>query len=258
MARGKLSRFEQNKEAKNVIEPHKPLFANLKGKWRDTYFQNTHPIVLELACGRGEYTTGLAEIYPDKNFIGVDVKGDRLWKGSQVAIEKGLHNVAFLRIRIEELHIHFAENEVDEIWIIQPDPRPKERDARRRLTSPRFLHEYQKIIKQDATMRLKTDNDILFDYSLALLQSEVIKPIVKNLVFTHDLYQSPLAAEHHNIHTKYETEAITHGLKIKYLRFCFDKKAWQTEMYVRTREDEEEDNQRTEKFENYLKQMQGV
>jgi tRNA (guanine-N7-)-methyltransferase len=242
MARGKLSRFEQNIEAYNVLEPNKPLFATIKGKWNETYFKNNNPIILELACGRGEYTTGLAAIYPNKNFIGIDIKGDRLWKGSQIAIEKGLENVAFLRIKIEDLHSFFEQDEVDEIWIIQPDPRPRLRDARRRLTSPRFLNEYRQIIKQNAVIRLKTDSDILFDYSMELLQSEVMQPIVKNLTSTTDLYKSNLAEEHHNIHTKYELEAVGNGLTIKYLRFNFDKNSWKDGMYVRTIQEKNEED----------------
>ncbi len=231
MARSKMFRFGQNQQADNVLEPPKPILEHIKGKWRELYFKNQNPIVVEVACGRGEYTTGLAAVYPNKNFIGVDIKGDRLWKGSQAAIKNGLTNVAFLRTRIEELQNYFAENEVDEIWIIHPDPRPKLRDARRRLTSPRFLNEYRAIIRQNATIHLKTDSESLFDYSVELLQSEVFCPIVKNLVHTKDLYQSPLLAEHHDIHTRYELAAIKKGLTIKYLRFEFDKQAWTETMY---------------------------
>ncbi len=241
MARSKMFRFGQNQETDNVLEPPKPLFDTIKGNWHELYFKNRNPIVIELACGRGEYTTGLAAVYPNKNFIGIDIKGDRLWKGSQIAIEKGLTNVAFLRTHIQNLHDFFAENEVDEIWIIHPDPRPKPRDARRRLTSPRFLNEYRNIIKPNALIHLKTDSEILFDYSVELLQSELMNPIVKNLTFTKDLYNSPLLAEHYDIHTKYETLAIQRGLTINYLRFNFDKKAWQEFMYIKDLEVEFEE-----------------
>ncbi len=233
-----MSRFEQNQEADNVLEPPKPIFDTIKGQWHEVYFKNKNPIVVELACGRGEYTIGLATVYPDKNFIGIDIKGDRLWKGSQIAIKNKLSNVAFLRTRVEDLQAHFAENEVDEIWIIQPDPRPKMRDARRRLTSPRFLNEYRGIIKQNGLIRLKTDSEILFDYSIELFNNPLINPVVKNLTYTKDLENSPLLAEHHDIHTKYETEAVKKGLTIKYLRFNFDKEAWESKMYIKTKEDD--------------------
>ncbi|MFY7787654.1 MAG: tRNA (guanosine(46)-N7)-methyltransferase TrmB, partial [Thermoflexibacteraceae bacterium] len=188
MARNKTFRFEQNKVADNVIEPNKPLFDQIKGKWNELFFKNNNPIVLELACGRGEYTIGLAKNFPDKNFIGIDIKGDRLWKGSQKAIEENLTNVAFLRIHIEELENYFAVGEANEIWIIHPDPRPKKRDARRRLTSPRFLSIYKNILQNLGTLRLKTDSTILYEYSLEVFQSTLLQPIVKNLTYTADLY----------------------------------------------------------------------
>ena len=233
-----MFRFSQNQEADNVLEAPKPILNLIKGRWRELYFRNNNPIIVEVACGRGEYTTGLAAVYPDKNFIGIDIKGDRLWKGSQVALQKGLTNVAFLRTHIQNIQQFFAENEVDEIWIVHPDPRPKLRDARRRLTSPRFLNEYRGIIKDHARIRLKTDSDSLFEYSLELLKSELISPIVKELDYTTDLYTSPLLAEHHGIHTKYETLAVKKGLTIKYLQFTFDKQAWNTAMYVKDTEDD--------------------
>lgn len=231
MARNKTFRFEQNKTADNVIEPNKPLFEHIKGKWQELFFKNNNPIVLELACGRGEYTVGLAKNFPDKNFIGIDIKGDRLWKGSQKAIEEKLTNVGFLRIHIEELENYFAVGEASEIWIIHPDPRPKKRDARRRLTSPRFLSIYKNILHNLGTLRLKTDSTILFDYSLELFQSPLLQPIVKDLTYTHDLYHSPLLEEHCGIQTKYEKLGVAKGDTIKYLRFQLEVNSWDNEMY---------------------------
>jgi tRNA (guanine-N7-)-methyltransferase len=222
LARSKLFRFDQNTQADNVLEVGKPLYEHIKGNWHSIYFKNSNPLVIELACGRGEYTTGLAAAYPDKNFVGIDIKGDRLWKGSQVAIENNLQNVAFLRTKIEELEKFFAKGEVAEIWIIHPDPRPRLRDARRRLTSPRFLGVYSRVLQPFGTIRLKTDSSLLFDYSLELFDSEEVKPYIRNLVYTKDLYQSPLLAEHHQIQTKYEKAAVSKNISIKYLRFKFD------------------------------------
>ncbi len=219
MSRGKKkARFAQNTVSDNLIEEGKPLFEAIKGQWRSLVFKNDNPIVLELACGRGEYTTGLAPHYPDKNFIGIDIKGDRIWKGSQVAQNQALSNVAFLRTFILELEKFFEANEVDEIWVVFPDPRPRIRDAKRRLTSPRYLRLYHKIIKKGGLLRLKTDNTNLFLYSC-----QVAKAMnMKNLVATDNLYQNPeLLAEHHNIVTRYEREWSVKGMTIKYLKFNF-------------------------------------
>ena len=137
MARQKRKKFAENELRDNIVQPGKEKFGQLKSRWGEVQFGNDNPIVLELGCGRGEYTVGLARLFPDKNFIGVDIKGDRMFKGSKAAEEEGLENVAFLRIMIQDIEEHFAENEVDEIWVTFPDPRPKKRDAKRRHTSPR-------------------------------------------------------------------------------------------------------------------------
>ncbi len=135
MSRRKLAKFEENRLRDNVIEPGKPLYETIKGNWNESYFKNNHPITLELACGRGEYSIGLARKFPEGNFIGVDLKGDRIWKGSGIAIEEGLENVAFLRTQIQWLEKYFAPEEASEIWITFPDPRPKDRDEKHRLTN---------------------------------------------------------------------------------------------------------------------------
>lgn len=220
MARKKLLRFEHNAHADNIIEPGKEIFEKIKGNWQN-YFKNPNPIVLELACGRGEYTTGLAAVFPDKNFVGVDIKGARIWKGSSVAIEQNLQNVAFLRIHIQNLAQYFAEGEVNEIWITFPDPRPKEFDRHRRLTHPRFLAMYKHLLDENGIVHLKTDNEPFFDFTMETLKEQSIH----SLIFTKDLYDSPLNAEHYNISTTYEKKFTKQGYKINYLRFKFNKQA---------------------------------
>jgi tRNA (guanine-N7-)-methyltransferase len=159
MGRKKQFRFDDLIYRENVLEAGKELYNQLKGSWHRSYFKNNNPITLELACGRGEYTTGLASVYPDRNFIGVDMKGDRLWMGSTVSLENSLMNTAFLRTHILDLDQFFELNEVDEIWIVFPDPRPRDRDEKRRLTNPRYLDLYKKILKQKITQI--TDQAIL-------------------------------------------------------------------------------------------------
>ncbi len=215
MSRSKTKKFEANRENPNVIQPGKDLFEKVKGKWRDLYFRNNNPIVLELGCGRGEYTVGLGEANPHKNFIGIDIKGDRIYRGSQEAREKGLSNVAFLRTKIHDLLTFFEENEVDEIWITFPDPRPKKRDLRRRITNPRFMKMYSQISKSGSVLHLKTDNQPFFDYTLEVL--EELK--ISSLEMTRDLYNSCYMNEHLGITTKYEKIWTEKGSKIHYLRF---------------------------------------
>ncbi|GAB4398625.1 MAG: hypothetical protein OHK0053_17640 [Microscillaceae bacterium] len=172
-------------------------------------------MVLEVGCGRGEYTTGLAALFPEKNFVGIDIKGARLWKGSQVAIAQGLQNAGFLRIQIQNLLDFFAEEEASEIWLTFPDPRPKEYDERRRLTHPRFLAMYAHILREGGIFHFKTDDDGLFAYTLEQLAIFEIEPEV----MTQDLYHSALLAEHYGIRTTYEQLFSAKGRTIKYLRF---------------------------------------
>jgi len=212
----KLEKFAQNKANRNVIEPGKEIFDQIKGHWRD-FFQNDNDIVIELACGWGEYTLSLAEKFPDKNFIGIDVKGDRVWKGSQYAQKNKLENVAFLRTHIIEILNLFDENEVDEIWLTFPDPRPKDRDEKHRLSNKNYLEKYRHILKKDGWFRFKTDNTDLFDYTLQVLTGFA----VRDHEFTFDLYQSPLLQEHFGIKTKYERIWTEKGEKIKYMKFRF-------------------------------------
>jgi len=152
----KLERFSIIAERGNVLQPGKELYFEVKGKWNDIYFKNDHPITIELACGRGEYTIGLANRFPNRNYIGVDIKGDRLWKGSTLAVEQNLDNVAFLRTQILLIENFFEPGEVDEVWLTFPDPRPRKIDVRRRLTNSRFLKMYKNLLKPDGYFCLNT------------------------------------------------------------------------------------------------------
>lgn len=187
----------------------------LKGKWKEDFFQNQNPLVLELGCGMGEYSVGLAERFPEKNFLGIDIKGARMWQGASTSIEKGLNNIGFLRIRIDWIEKCFAKNEVDEIWITFPDPQIKKRRGTKRLTHPIFLKRYSNILKKDACIHLKTDSQFLHGFSLGVIASE--KHILKDS--THDLYDSPVLRDHMDIKTHYEKIYLDKGIPITYLRF---------------------------------------
>ncbi|GAB3989770.1 hypothetical protein GCM10028807_15390 [Spirosoma daeguense] len=204
----------QNAESSNVIEVGKPLYKTIRGCWRADYFKNDNPIVLELACGKGEYTIGLGQAFPQTNFIGVDIKGDRIARGSQIAQRLGLSNVAFLRTDINFLEEFFAQQEVDEIWITFPDPMPRPKQEKHRLTHPRFLELYKKVIKANGTLHLKTDSPELFNYSLQQINDGQFV----DLQFTTDLYNSHLNAIHIGIKTKYEQLFFDKGFTINYLQ----------------------------------------
>jgi tRNA (guanine-N7-)-methyltransferase len=189
----------------------------LKGNWRQDYFKNNHSIVLELGCGKGEYTVGLAENDTSKNYIGVDVKGNRIWTGAKQAIEKGLSHVAFLRTRIDFIDHCFGEAEVDEIWITFPDPQPQKTRARKRLTHPMFINRYKKILKPGGIVHLKTDSTSLYDYTLEMIAEEQLEI----LWHTSDLYHNCPADRQElvNIKTYYEKLFTDKGEDIKYI--CF-------------------------------------
>ncbi len=218
--RKKLERFSDNAERRNVVEKGKPIFETIKGNWRKELFDNDNDLVVEFGCGRGEYTVGLAEKFPNKNFIGADIKGARIWVGSTYAIKNELNNVAFLRVNIVQLEDFFEKDEVSEVWVTFPDPRPKDRDEKRRLTSPRYLEMYKDILKKEGWLKFKTDNTPLFDYTLSLFDNEVK---IKNLQYTHDLYNSEFMDEHHGVKTKYEKLFHDQGESIKYMKFQFEK-----------------------------------
>jgi tRNA (guanine-N7-)-methyltransferase len=216
MGRKKSFRIEQNKVQENVIQEGKPLFTSIKNHWGNEFFKNSNPIVLELGCGKGEYTVGLAKLFPDKNFIGIDIKGDRIAVGSEKATERGLNNVAFLRTKIHELERFFDENEVSEIWITFPDPQVLQSGERRRLTNPRFLEIYKKILKKDGCLHLKTDSSSFFEYSLKVLDTFG----TRELNYTTDLYNSSLNVRHFGIKTRFEEIFTAKGFSINYL-YCY-------------------------------------
>lgn len=214
----KQERFRIIEENPNVIEPTKPHYQTIRGKWRTDHFKNPNPISLELACGRGEYTIGLARLFPQINIIGVDIKGERIWKGSSLALEEQLNNAAFLRTHIMMIETFFEPGEVNEIWLTFPDPRPRKRDIKRRLTSPRYMDTYKRLLPSGGYVRLKTDNTHLYEYTLEQLQ---LRTDITDLAFTADVYASDLEKECFDIKTRYEQEFTQKGEKIKYLRFKF-------------------------------------
>jgi tRNA (guanine-N7-)-methyltransferase len=221
MTRRKLFRFAHNAQAENVIEKGKPLYSAIKGNWRKSYFNNDHPIVLELACGKGEYTVGLGKNFPEKNYIGIDIKGDRIARGSRQALELGLTNIAFLRTAIQYLDEFFEPGEVDEIWLVHPDPQPRDKDEKKRLSNPFFLAQYAKYIQPGGIFHLKTDNPFLYEYSLESIGNA---PGYRILEHTNDLYESDLWAEHHNITTHYEKLFREKGFSICYIKAVVERK----------------------------------
>ena len=216
--RSKLKRFEELAQRANTVEIGKPIFDKIKGNWNKLQFKNTNPIAIEVACGKGEYTVGLARYIKETNFIGIDLKGERIWVGSSQALEEKLDNVAFLRTHVLELETLFSPNEVSEIWLTFPDPRPKEKDEKRRLSHPRYLDIYKTILAPDGWFKFKTDNTGLFKYTLEILAE---RTDIIDLEYTMNLYNSPLNAEHYGIQTRYEKKHNDAGENIKYLKFRF-------------------------------------
>ena len=185
----------------------------MKGKWNSNYFKNGNNITLELGCGKGEYTVGLARRFPDRNFIGIDIKGSRIWKGAKEAIESELSNVAFLRTRIEFINSFFSRNEIEEIWFTFPDPQLKK--PLKRLTSSRFLNRYRQFLMPDGWINLKTDNTLLFEYTKALAEHNGYEIAVAS----DDIYGSGLADDVLSIKTFYEKGWLAEGLRSHYIRF---------------------------------------
>lgn len=228
MGKDKLKRFAQVAEFTNVIEPTWDEALNqefhLKGKWHSEHFKNSNPIVLELACGGGEYTVGLAEMYSEKNFIGIDIKGNRIWKGAKKSIENHLHNVCFLRTRIDFITSFFASNEVDEIWITFPDPQPQSPRQKKRLTHPIFLNRYRQFLKPDGRIRLKTDSTFLYEFTKEIIDQEKLKTFVDSNNIYEELIPQNLnssIAKELSIQTHYEKMWLSEGKKINYLEFGF-------------------------------------
>ena len=219
MGKDKLRRFAENETFQNMFfEEYLKLKEkggfNLKGKWRQDFFKNDNPIVLELGCGKGEYTVGLAQKYSDKNFIGIDIKGSRMWRGCKTSNENGMNNVAFIRSQIEILDMYFEENEVDEIWITFPDPQLKK--PNKRLTSNRFLDRYRKVLKKGAIIHLKTDSQDLYSFTM----DEVLIPNKMNVLFHSDnLYNSGFNDDVIEITTFYENIYLGQSKPITYIKF---------------------------------------
>lgn len=219
MPKNKIRKFQENLTFPNLfqIEYHDLIAkgCKLKGNWHQTYFKNENPIILEMGCGKGEYTVGLANKYPHHNYIGVDIKGARLWRGAMSSIEQNLTNAAFIRTQIETIDFYFEKNEVSEIWVTFPDPQPKPLKAHKRLISPRFLEIYKRFLTPSGVIHLKTDNLNLFEYCLEMIETEKHELMLQ----TKDLYNSDIEEDVKNIQTYYETRYLREGKKINYLKF---------------------------------------
>lgn len=241
MGKNKLARWTELGSFPNVIQPsiddvvekagegeqHERFFAGnikvkdhpVKGKWCEIIFRNQNPVILELGCGKGEYTTGLASMFPGNNYIGVDIKGARMWRGAKTSNERKLSNAAFLRTRIEFIDSFFADDEADEIWITFPDPHPGNRNANKRLTSPWYLNTYRSLLKDNGIIHLKTDNTELHNYTRKLTERNSLEVIS----CTNDLH----AADHRDsilsIKTHYEQLFLKTGMKITYISFRLEK-----------------------------------
>lgn len=223
-SKNKLKRFKENESFANVIQPTREEAVtdglNLKGNWNKIFFKNDNPIVLELGCGKGEYTVGLAKKYPNKNFLGIDIKGARFWRGAKTALEDEMSNVGFLRTQIELIGNLFAENEVDEIWITFPDPQIKYKRTKHRLTNETFLDGYKKILKPKGIMHLKTDSEFMHGYTLGLLHGLRLPIHFAH----HDVYGIGDEApdEVVGIQTFYENQYLAVDKKITYIRFSLE------------------------------------
>jgi tRNA (guanine-N7-)-methyltransferase len=191
----------------------------IKGKWKNEIFKNTYPVILELGCGKGEYTTGLSEKFPERNHIGIDIKGARMWRGARTTKEKNITNAAFLRTRIEFISSYFDEDEVDEIWLTFPDPQSGKKNSNKRLTCPWFLNIYRKFLKNNGIINLKTDSRELFNYTRSLAEMNKL-PVIMAIP---DLYADNMADDILTIRTHYEDMFIKEGRKIHFLSFRLPK-----------------------------------
>lgn len=218
MGKNKLQKFADMAAYPHVFEYPYSVAENIpfemKGKWHEIFFKNNNPIVLELGCGRGEYTVGLGRMFPDKNFIAVDIKGARMWSGATESISEGLTNVAFLRTNIEIIERFFAEGEVSEIWLTFSDPQMKK--ATKRLTSTYFMNRYRQFLKPDGIIHVKTDSNFMFTYTRYMIEENKL-PV---LFITEDLYHSNLVDDILGIKTYYEQQWLDRGLSIKYIKFA--------------------------------------
>ncbi|MBT6809104.1 MAG: tRNA (guanosine(46)-N7)-methyltransferase TrmB [Flavobacteriales bacterium] len=218
VGKNKLRKFSEMENFENVIQPetyHLTDDISLKGKWNTDFFKNENPIVLELGCGKGEYSVSLAERYPEKNFIGIDIKGNRMWKGATDSIRMGLENIAFLRIRIENIEKCFSENEISEIWITFPDPQIKKRREKKRLTHPVFLKKYSSFLQIEGIINLKTDSQFLYGYTLGIIEGHKHKLLdcVEDIYGVHQLRQDM------DVKTHYEKIYLEKETPITYTKF---------------------------------------
>lgn len=217
-SKNKLKRFKENETFSNVIQPTRQEVTDgfvLKGNWKE-HFKNNNPIVLELGCGKGEYTVGLAKKIPNKNFIGIDIKGARFWRGAKTALEEGLQNVAFLRTQIELVDLLFGKEEVSEIWITFPDPQIKYKRTKHRMTNAAFLEKYKRILAPNGLMHLKTDSEFMHGYTLGLLHGLGLEVVYAN----HDVYKNEGSPKDVlEIQTFYENQYLEKGKPITYIQF---------------------------------------
>ena len=221
-SKNKLKKYQENDSFKNVIQPNiKEIIRKnhvFKGNWRNIFFKNNNPIYLELGCGKGEYSTFLAKKNPDKNFIGIDIKGARFWRGAKLSQEKNLENVCFLRTKVEYLEKFFDNSEVNEIWITFPDPQFKFNRTKHRLTNSKFLKIYNTILTSKGVVHLKTDSDFMFGYSLGILEGKDLKIKYAH----HDIYNNDSSPEiSRQVQTYYEKMFLMESKKIKFLSFTF-------------------------------------
>lgn len=219
-SKNKLKRFKENETFKNVVQPTRNELVNqeftLKGRWNQEFFKNNNPIVLELGCGKGEYSVALAKKYPNKNFIGVDIKGARFWRGAKTAVEENISNVGFLRTQIELIDWAFDKHEVDEIWITFPDPQIKYKRTKHRMTNSAFLKRYKTILKPEGVVNLKTDSEFMHGYTLGLLHGEGHEVLYAN----HNVYKQEGSPEEvTSIQTFYESQYLEQNKPITYIRF---------------------------------------
>ena len=225
MSKGKLQKFAEMETFRNVFQYPYSVIENvpfgMKGKWREEYFHNQNPIVLELGCGKGEYTVGLARMFPDVNFIGVDIKGARMHAGAKQAIEENLPNVAFLRTNIEIIDRFFSEDEVQEIWLTFSDPQTK--NPRKRLSSTFFMERYRRFLVDGGLVHLKTDSNFLFTYTRYMVEKNSLPVLMQTENLYHEAQLDDATRSILSIHTYYENQWIERGLNIKYLKFRLPK-----------------------------------
>lgn len=217
-SKNKLKRFKENETFPNVIQPTRDeVVGNFshRGKWH-SFFGNNNPIVVELGCGKGEYTVALAQKNPDKNYIGIDIKGARFWRGAKTAVEENLKNVAFVRTQIELIDFIFGEKEIDEIWITFPDPQIKYQRTKHRMTNSTFLKRYSKVLKKEGVLNLKTDSEFMHGYTLGLLHGEGHEVLNSN----HNVYHNEGAPEEvTQVQTFYENQYLKVNKAITYIKF---------------------------------------